>query len=287
MAPLALGQVKAVICLAAASPYKMTHRFLKGTRTWESWFYRKSPNVKFDHDLQAKSVIRLAHWLHVEGVEFKPISWFDAYYDTRTCCRYLLKLAGYYCKPSLPKGKAVVPKRTTPRIRDTARALAHVPRPKPPSRGLRKLKEPPQVYSPKDYETTPDCKKCGPTFRLEDESKFRLPIEESVRLARIHAQPTMYYKIHCAATSGFYTGPELKELFPSASPHEMDMSDAFWFACHPPFCDCYFGEGGLVKSDEGLRMFREAVTSSEDARRRTQYVLGNLGYYHSRSRNTP
>jgi hypothetical protein len=61
----------------------------------------------------------------------------------------------------------------------------------------------------------------------------------------------------------------------------MDMADAFWFKCHPPYCDCYFGEDGLIMEDENLRMFREAITSSEDARRRAQYVLGAFGYFHS------
>jgi len=91
-------------------------------------------------------------------------------------------------------------------------------------------------------ESTP-CTVCGGVFfRVEDESKFKLPIDPVARMLAIQRAPSEYYRIHAAATSGWYLPAELRTMFPNATLHDCDVAQASWELAHPYRCDCDFGE---------------------------------------------
>jgi hypothetical protein len=96
--------------------------------------------------------------------------------------------------------------------------------------------------APRDASPVRNCGKCNtPRYRLEDESRFRLPLLAETRMRKILSQPTQYLKVHAAATSGFYDYHGLSRIFPESSHHERCVAESHWKDCHPYVCDCHFG----------------------------------------------
>jgi len=203
---------------------------------YPSWFYRRTndPSQRL-----RKALIRLAF---SKGL---PMAW-----STIDDKSKLVSICGMYCgklgidtQRFTPRGAKPKPVRTEPFSLFHAnfwRDIDDMDR-----QDLRPVPVEVQRYRvPMDQRESfvPRCeKKNHIMFRIEDESKFKLPIEEAARQRIVDSQPGMYYKIHVASTSGFYTGTTLGEMFPTASRHEREVADRHWASANPFVCDCQFG----------------------------------------------
>jgi len=228
------GFVKTVISLGTSSPYKMTHRFLRGTRTWESWFYSKGPREKFDHDFQCKQILRLLHRLHVDKVEFRPLKWSDVYYNTRAVAIELVKRCeGIYTMPKRvfhPLKRKPVNKGLSRRSRLRAeryaarREAGFVPPGRLQRRGAvrQQRSEGPRYVAPaaRPRVVGQTCRECRRPFTRVYTSAVAHPFQniggEVVSIGYENRQlldPDSYYHIWMAAESGLWTGEQLASYF--------------------------------------------------------------------------
>jgi len=235
---------------------------------WPSWFYSKSNDIRKDVIL----VIWAAYSKY--GIRlFIPWSLLneDLSISINEILRGLYIRAGGRKSPPKEKGKSVPQRTSNPLPEAGYTGFKYVPKDRaqhanryapigsPEWVKLRtefwetKIRFPSQsnrMYIPKRFDHMPMCMVCGtPKYRLEDESMFKLPIDEGARQAAIDRQPSLYYKIHAAANSGWYTGVDLGRMFPTASPHERRFADARYGEAHPLRCDCDFGEPDLSMYD--------------------------------------
>jgi hypothetical protein len=231
------GLIEAVIRFAGASPYKMTHRFLAGTRTWESWYYRKFPGVKADHCFQVKCALRALHRLHVDGIEVPKTNWHQVYYQTRLVCKMIANAArGVYPEfGTMPSKKRVCRKspKTGLSPRSVARAEAYQARREagwvPPKYTLKRRgavrkpsSEGPAYVPPNKRKLVPGqtCPKCRvKVFRDYAPQKTKIrgygPTGDDYtlhpKLSKLDRNS--YYHCWMAVESGLWTGDDIRNYF--------------------------------------------------------------------------
>jgi len=275
------GLIEAIVRFARSSPYKMTHRFLKGTRTWEKWFYDHSPSVKFDHCYQTKCLLRALHRLHVDTVEMRKINWFECYYNTRAVAKEIANRArGVY-----PEFGTVPSKRRTARKpvntalsrRSIDRAARYQARREsgwvPPklqlvrSNAVRKPRSEGPGYVPPHKRQLVEgqtCTKCRSPLRRVYVSAKAHPFQDfgfgvtTTGPENRHLFPTdSYYHIWIASASGLWTYEDVKRHFDKRivtsdtitwrgeenvfTEHRARHAQHRWETCHPLRCMCTAG----------------------------------------------
>jgi hypothetical protein len=245
------GMIEVVVHLGKSSPYKMTHRFLKGTATWESWFYKRVPNVKWNHDFQVKSLLRLLHWMHCVGIQFKPFLWYDCYYRTREVAEYALRKCNITYRAPQAKPAPRNPPRAMPRMRDLRREAEYTPRPKAPQR---EASPPPdrRVRSHKELVGSV-CPKCKSPRVLTSIPKFMYHADASYIPDSLRNKLFPYYWCWLDAQSGRMDGRALRDAHGEmATLHRIRVATRAFNKAHPLSCLCK--TGNLASRRPGLKL---------------------------------
>jgi len=258
------GNAREAICaLSRTRSDKVTRRFLRRNRIWTSWFHARRRFWTGDDDCVRISAIRVAfaYKLHT-SISLNP-RW-ELLTDIRAYCHYLLRVLGFSWgkRPQQKERLKRSPRRGGPRLRSIRRVADRVFHSDQHESAMQAdvkfqgkmmsmyAKRPDHITNwryLRGAEHTPTCRFCGEVqFRLEMESRFRLPIDETARRSALRREQNVYVRHHLAATSGFYTGVELQSLYSAVNVHEMYVADAHWRRAHPFVCGCYFGEQGAV-----------------------------------------
>jgi hypothetical protein len=258
------GNAREAVCkLSRSRSDKVTRRFLQRNRVWISWFHQRRRFWTGDDDCVRISAIRVAfaYKLHT-SISLNP-RW-ELLADIDKYCRYLLRVLGFSWgkRPQQKERKKRSPRRGGPRLRAIRRVAERVFEP-PPDQSVQQADIKFHGKMMKLYASRPDhitnwrylrgpdhvptCRFCGEVqFRLEMESRFRLPIDDDARRRVLFREQDPYVRRNLAATSGFYTGVELHDFLRDVNVHEMYVADAHWRRAHPYVCGCYFGEQGAV-----------------------------------------